>query len=206
MASRQKAALKSGTVEPTVNDWYMAIADACVNVFLDCNESSDAKQVWRKLINIEINMALDPRISCAAQKLFDEGAKEGMSQLDEKLGEVLEERDQHHDRADALAAAIAEITGVEIGEHSNLNDPWENALEAAETFVTVRQIKNKKAESVHITKDEVAVDLDYFWRPMTTCPKAVKVQLLNPDGVAILGKYLGENYWRGWAPVPKVRK
>ena len=43
--------------------------------------------------------------------------------------QILEERDRYHDMADELANAIAEHFNVEIGEHSNMNCPWENALE-----------------------------------------------------------------------------
>nr|WP_023596477.1 hypothetical protein [Pandoraea pnomenusa] len=46
-----------------------------------------------------------------------------------ELGQVIDERDQYHDAADKLAGAIAKHFGVEIGEHSNLNCPWQNALD-----------------------------------------------------------------------------
>jgi len=53
--------------------------------------------------------------------------------------------------------------------------------------------------------DRVVVDPDYYWRPMETCPRAMKVQLLNPGGVAIHGQYHGEPFWGGWTPLPKKR-
>jgi|GEM_PF-6022199 len=40
----------------------------------------------------------------------------------------LEERDRYHDVADKLAQAIADRYQADIGEHSNINDPWQNAL------------------------------------------------------------------------------
>jgi chromosome segregation ATPase len=46
---------------------------------------------------------------------------------------TLVERDRAEDMADQLAAAIGRLAGVEIGEHSNANDPWRNALQAAES-------------------------------------------------------------------------
>ncbi|MEF3068105.1 hypothetical protein [Pandoraea apista] len=46
-----------------------------------------------------------------------------------ELGQVIDERDQYHDAAEKLADAIAKHFGVEIGEHSNLNCPWQNALD-----------------------------------------------------------------------------
>ena len=60
----------------------------------------------------------------------------------------------------------------------------------------------------HISRDGVAaVDPDYFWRPIATCPHTVKVQLLSRYGVATYGQYHGEvkSYWTHWAPLPKKR-
>ncbi|WP_420996219.1 hypothetical protein ACKI2N_002455 [Cupriavidus sp. 30B13] len=46
------------------------------------------------------------------------------------LDEVMKERDDYHDMADRLAAAIGEHLGVDVGEHSSGNCPWTAALEA----------------------------------------------------------------------------
>lgn len=48
--------------------------------------------------------------------------------------QTIDERDKAQDMADRLAEAIAQITGVEMGEHSNVNDPWQNALQAATEY------------------------------------------------------------------------
>lgn len=60
----------------------------------------------------------------------------------------------------------------------------------------------------HITTTGVAVDPDYFWRAMSTCPRSAKVQLLNKGSVAIYGMFSGtldakDLEWLGWAPLPK---
>lgn len=55
----------------------------------------------------------------------------------------------------------------------------------------------------HISTNGVAVDQDYFWQPMETCPRGVKVQLLGEGGVAVYGTYDGKTAWQGWAPLPK---
>ncbi|QOD65838.1 hypothetical protein HGK82_22365 [Ochrobactrum sp. MT180101] len=44
----------------------------------------------------------------------------------------LEERDRYHDVADKLAHAIADRYQSDIGEHSSVNDPWQNALNLIE--------------------------------------------------------------------------
>lgn len=51
--------------------------------------------------------------------------------LDRALGETIDQRDRYHGVADELARHIERITGVEIGEHSSANCPWQNAIEAA---------------------------------------------------------------------------
>lgn len=48
--------------------------------------------------------------------------------------QTIDERDKAQDVADRLTEAIAEITGVDMGEHSNMNDPWQNALQAATEY------------------------------------------------------------------------
>lgn len=49
-------------------------------------------------------------------------------------GETIDQRDRYHEVADELAARIAAITGVDIGEHSSANCPWRNAIEAVEEY------------------------------------------------------------------------
>lgn len=50
----------------------------------------------------------------------------------------------------------------------------------------------------------VAVDQAYFWQPMETCPRGVKVQLLGAGGVAMYGQYNGrDTFYTHWAPLPK---
>jgi hypothetical protein len=52
-----------------------------------------------------------------------------------------------------------------------------------------------------------AVDPNYYWQPIDTCPIDVKVQLLG-DGVAHYGVYKGLSYgfWTHWAALPVLKK
>lgn len=50
---------------------------------------------------------------------------------EKELLQVIKQRDVYHEWADKLAAAISDLTGEEIGEHSSANNPWANALDAA---------------------------------------------------------------------------
>lgn len=52
--------------------------------------------------------------------------------------------------------------------------------------------------------EPVAVDPDYYWQPIVSCPHAVKVQLLGDGGVATYGLYSGDPFWTHWAPLPKL--
>ena len=49
--------------------------------------------------------------------------------MTEECIQTIKERDYYHEMADKLADAIAKHFNVDIGEHSNINCPWENALE-----------------------------------------------------------------------------
>lgn len=64
----------------------------------------------------------------------------------------------------------------------------------------------EEESSIRINNSKVAVDQDYYWLPMETCPRGVKVQLLNEGNVAIYGVYNGTGNWNGWAPLPKIRR
>ena len=54
-----------------------------------------------------------------------------MRPTDDKLWyQTIRDRDTYHDWSDKLAEAIAKHFGVDIGEHSNVNLPWAEALAA----------------------------------------------------------------------------
>ena len=57
------------------------------------------------------------------------------------------------------------------------------------------------------SSNTVAVDREYYWQPMDTCPRGVKVQLLGAGGVAVYGQYHGKDpWWTHWAPLPVRQK
>lgn len=60
----------------------------------------------------------------------------------------------------------------------------------------------------HLNKNgDVAVADDYCYETdMSKCPKGAKVILLGAGGVATLGNYDGDEFWVGWAALPKVKK
>ncbi len=56
-------------------------------------------------------------------------------------GETIDQRDHYHEVADKLSGHIAAITGVDIGEHSSANCPWQNAIEAAEAYQPAQAVE-----------------------------------------------------------------
>lgn len=58
------------------------------------------------------------------------GAAAALAREDRAHTVTIGDRDRAEEWANNMAGAIAEMTGVAIGEHSNANDPWENALNA----------------------------------------------------------------------------
>lgn len=63
--------------------------------------------------------------------------------------------------------------------------------------------ENKSQEEVRITSSKVAVDPDYHWQPMSTCPLHTKVQLLSKAGLPSYGNWDGKDtFYVGWQLVP----
>ena len=56
--------------------------------------------------------------------------KARLAEAERDMDQLIGERDHAEEMADKLADAIATLLGVEIGEHSSMNCPWEQALEA----------------------------------------------------------------------------
>jgi hypothetical protein len=59
-------------------------------------------------------------------------AEARLAEAERDMDQLIGERDHAQGMADKLADAIATLLGVEIGEHSNMNCPWTQALEAFE--------------------------------------------------------------------------
>ncbi len=57
---------------------------------------------------------------------------------------LIGERDEAQEAADRLAHCIADMLGVDIGEHSNLNCPWKQAGDYADAVVAGRALGTKR--------------------------------------------------------------
>ena len=72
----------------------------------------------------------------------------------------------------------------------------------------VKEAMMDAAEYVFIdSSGQAAVDSTYFWQPISTCPRGVKVQLLGEGCVAMYGILNRDNsFFTHWAPLPKIPK
>ncbi|MDF3115833.1 hypothetical protein KPA94_20625 [Burkholderia semiarida] len=75
---------------------------------------------------------------------------------DELWDQTLRERDEYHEAADKLAAAIAKHFGVDIGEHSHVNCPWNEALEVIENAVSASALVGLTEEQIKTLTDKWA--------------------------------------------------
>lgn len=80
---------------------------------------------------------------CKIQALSaaSEAREAALREADREIEEAITERDQNAEQADELAACIEGLLGVEIGEHSNMNAPWQNAIDAAQHELDKRSRK-----------------------------------------------------------------
>jgi hypothetical protein len=69
------------------------------------------------------------------------------SEVEKEMAQIIAERDNYHEWADKLADAIGTHLGKDVGEHSNCNNPWAEALSALEQAQT-DEIKWAKARDV----------------------------------------------------------
>jgi hypothetical protein len=60
--------------------------------------------------------------------------------------EMSDERDKYHEFADLLSWQLARLCGAEIGEHTNLNNPWQNALDASESVPSLQSLQAENAK------------------------------------------------------------
>jgi len=104
---------------------------------------------------------------------------------DAEILQVIDERDRYHEMADDLAAQIAAITGEEIGEHSSANDPWRNAMLAADEFITkqIRKLLTPPATPAVAVQAEPA--------------RKVKIEPGSELHFALLGAPMGWNFLTG---------
>ena len=83
------------------------------------------RQAWELIVH-----GTDTRYESALQCLQEEAQKLTMEENEHLC--TLADRDVKEEWADQLANAIAAHFREDIGEHSNLNNPWRNALELIE--------------------------------------------------------------------------
>lgn len=76
--------------------------------------------------------SVKPTIDVEALRQRAEAAEAKATQYDAMVDEEIKNRDYYHEMADKLAQVIAEYFDADIGEHSNVNCPWHEALRVIE--------------------------------------------------------------------------
>ncbi|QGM11144.1 hypothetical protein EIELFIGP_01719 [Stenotrophomonas maltophilia] len=117
-------------IEQLADDVESCVSDACG--YLASDSGWDDYGIYRDDA-AERYRALPDRIRALSAPPA-QADQEYLESLDRALEGVIDERDRYHEMADDLAGHIAAITGVDIGEHSSANCPWQNAIEAAEEY------------------------------------------------------------------------
>jgi hypothetical protein len=126
-----------------------------------CEEIKRAEQwppnAWPSMHDRAVFAALLERAR-AAERARDEEERAHL--------ETIDQRDRAEDAADRLAYAIAPME--EIGEHSNLNDPWQNALDALGIQQATLQAKEQEIARLPTALEEAEKVIAYDLRP---CPE-----------------------------------
>ncbi len=120
----------SEAIEQLAEDVESCVSDACA--YLASDSGWDDYGIYRDDAEARYR-ALPDRIRALSAPPA-QADQEYLESLDRALEGVIDERDRYHEMADDLAGHIAAITGVDIGEHSSANCPWQNAIEAAEEY------------------------------------------------------------------------
>lgn len=128
---------------------------------------------------------------------------------DELWDKTLRDRDHYHDMADKLAEAIAEHFGVDIGEHSNMNCPWQTALEvigtAAQPAASVEPVAwlskcirgSDSGKCVIAKEGKPTINTTYWSQPFPVYTAPVAAQPSVPDPLKYGGKWQ-DHYVTGW--------
>lgn len=90
---------------------------------------------------------------------------------------TIRERDYNAEMADKLAEAISKHFGIDIGEHSNMNCPWHEALGAIENATPVMWAAlNMNGKAVCVNQDKSACDVERLCKktPTTIAPSTLR--------------------------------
>lgn len=119
-------------------------ADRLIDKVFAAQAASEPEQCYHRIADMKNENVASGFMCIDCGRLFSaapvtDAAQAQQRPTDDALWDkTLRERDDYHDMADQLAAQIAAITGAEIGEHSSANDPWRNAMLAADEYIAVQ--------------------------------------------------------------------
>lgn len=101
--------------------------DVAIRIIQETRSRYASSGAWAEAERARVEIAeLGASNASLIRRVADLESQLAEAQRDETA--AIADRDEYHDIADKLAAAIARLTGLAIGEHSSMNDPWDNAL------------------------------------------------------------------------------
>ena len=135
-AAGYKAALQSQTA-PAVPEGDKALAKIIKDAHMEGQKSATGREGTEfRWLNSDAKVAVDNIITAAPQPDHSPDAGKVVQpdpvpydKHERECGKLIDERDHAQDWADKLAGAIGEHFGIDIGEHSNCNCPWETAFD-----------------------------------------------------------------------------
>lgn len=65
-------------------------------------------------------------------------AEKALAEAEREIEEIIRERDAAEEVADELAILAGDLLGIDVGEHSNMNDPRRNAIDALKAAVAAK--------------------------------------------------------------------
>lgn len=134
-----------------------ALAREALAIYLDCDLAPDRppSSLFRAAIAHVVKRVkertarVEPGCTCCGPDehqdtcllVREHAARERIADLDRELDAAIEQRDRAEEAADELANAVGDV-----GEHSNLNDPWANALELVTPHTVVDSLRARIAD------------------------------------------------------------
>lgn len=131
----------------SLEDWNGGI-DAAIELVRDAlrtegsvltyNAAHEVQLALRALKEKSVIASPAAPVATVASSRAAEGRDAMLDRHEREILEVIDQRDKYHEIADELSLDVAAYLGVDIGEHTSGNFPWQNAIDALAESPTLR--------------------------------------------------------------------